>query len=120
MASFRELRGIAHNLAHHSQSGLSWLYPHLRQVCRRAGVSVASFNLLPHDPYPADVPQWEPLRLALASLRVWFLELLAPHGHDQSNLCSVTLTFRFRDDDGSNPAVRATISTNTGKERHYR
>jgi len=116
MAKLKELGCVAHNLAHHSQSSLSWLHPHLAKACWKAGIEGVSFDLLPNNPYPPGLPDSKPLRLALASLRDWFLGQLDHLGHDRSTVRRAILTFRFRNDDGFNSAVAATIETNAGKE----
>lgn len=115
-ASIKQLRGAAHNLAHHSQSGLSWLHPHLARACEEAGVQRVSFDLLPKNPYPADLPSCEPLRRALVVLREWFLGQLDHLGHDKADLDHVLLTFEFRDVHSYDSAVAAAIQTRAGKE----
>jgi hypothetical protein len=37
MTKMAELAGVAHNIAHHSASNLSYLSPHLAQALRAAG-----------------------------------------------------------------------------------
>jgi hypothetical protein len=115
MVATKELRGVAHNLAHHSQSSLSWVHPHLARVCKQAGTAIVTFDLLPENPYPPGLPNSEPLRLALSSLRTWFLGQLEHLGHAQSSISHAVLTFRFRDTDDYNSAVAASIGTSTGK-----
>jgi hypothetical protein len=114
MASVKTLKGVAHNLAHHVQSGLSWLHPRLARACRTAGLEVVSFDLIPKDPYPDGLPVLEPLALALAELREWFFVQVNLHGHTRADISRARLTFGFADD-GSNCAVVATIGTSTGR-----
>jgi hypothetical protein len=116
MVAMKELKGVAHNLADHSQSSLSWLHPHLAQACRKAGKEGVSFDLLSDNPYPDGLEKSEPLVLALASLREWFFAQLDHLGHDRANITRAVLTFKFRGEDGYNSAVAVTIGTNTGKE----
>jgi hypothetical protein len=116
MAAMKELKGTAHNLAHHSQSSLSWLHPHLAQTCKKAGKDAVCFDLLPTNPYPPGLEKFEPLALALDSLRNWFFAQLERLGHDQSKLDHVVLTFKFRGVDGYNSAVAVTITTKAGKD----
>ena len=115
-ASTKRLRGVAHNLAHHAQSGLSCLNPHLAKACEKAGILGVSFDLLPENPYPSDLPICEPLRFPLAALREWFLGQLDHLGRDKSDLGHVFLTFEFRDVESYNSAVAAAIRTTAGKE----
>lgn len=111
----KELKCVAHDLAHQSQSGLSWLHPHLAEACRLAGVREPSFELLVPEPYPQGVPRLEALRLAPKGLQTWFTELVARLGHDKEKLSSVLLRFQFGTADNYNSAVEVTISTSTGK-----
>jgi hypothetical protein len=69
MARFSELSGVAHNIAHHAGSGLSFLSPHLAQALRAAGAETTQIELLVDSPYPSQATELQPLRLALASLR---------------------------------------------------
>jgi len=116
MTSLKQLHGIAHNLAHHAQSSLSWLHPHLARACREAGVSAATVELLAREPYPATLPDVEPLRLALGALRQWFLDLLDRQGFTATDVRSASLTFECDREDDYNAAVRALLITRQGKE----
>jgi hypothetical protein len=111
----RKLAGAAHDLAHHSKSTMSWLYPHLFEACRMGGTLEAHLDLLEPEPYPRDLPRLEPLRLAAAALQEWFRDLLARLGFDQSVVQSVSLHFHFRDNPYESPAVSATITAHTGR-----
>jgi hypothetical protein len=115
-ASIKRLRGVAHNLAHHAQSGLSYLHPHLAEACKKAAIQSVSFDLLPESPYPSELASCEPLRLALVELREWFFGQLDHLGHDRSNLDHVFLAFEFRGADPYDSEVAAAIRTTTGKE----
>jgi hypothetical protein len=115
MASARGLRGIAHNLAHHTQSSVSWVHPHLAQVCHAAGVDEATVELLRPNAYPVGLSESEPLRFALDGLRSWFFDLLARHGYEEVALESVMLNVRFRGRDEYDSAVGVTIVTRERK-----
>ena len=95
MPSLNELSGVAHNIAHHSQSSLSWLHPHLGQVCRLAGVTFAEIELLDAFPYPLLLPNHKPLELALQGLQAKFWEILELQHLERTEVHSVHLEFRF-------------------------
>jgi hypothetical protein len=58
MASVNKtLRGVAHDIAHHAQDGLSWVHPHLFLACHDAGVTSAEFELLEKSPYPSGLSE---------------------------------------------------------------
>ena len=46
MPKMAELAGVAHNIAHHAASGLSFLSPHLAQALRGAGEETTAIELL--------------------------------------------------------------------------
>jgi hypothetical protein len=68
MASLKTLQSVAHDIAHHAQSSLGWLHPHLSQACRAAGRTTVQIRLTDADPYPQLLEPMEPLRLALLGL----------------------------------------------------
>lgn len=116
MPSLRRLNGVAHDLAAHSQSGLSWLHPHLAEACRAIGVLTVNVDLLDADPYPARLPSSTPLRLAIGALREWFEANLATQGFSRVDLRRVDLRFSFRaGGDDFDSAVEATLVDRSGK-----
>lgn len=101
MSSLKQLQGVAHNIAHHSQSSLSWLHPHLGQACDHAGVTAADLELLAAQPYPSGLPTHEllprlkPLEMVLQALQAKFWDskvLLAR----MFRLCVLNFTFGHR------------------------
>jgi hypothetical protein len=116
MASLKRLNGVAHDIAQHSQSGLSWLHPHLAQVCRLSGVSSATIDLLADDPYPAGIAHAAPLAKALGALRHWFESNLIAQGFATNDVQSVRLAVLFRKGgDDYNCAVAATVLDREGE-----
>ena len=51
------LTGVAHNIAHHSASGLSYLSPHLALALRSAGLQTTEIELLSTAPYPPNAAE---------------------------------------------------------------
>jgi hypothetical protein len=117
VAPTKQLNGVAHDLGHHSQSALSWLHPHLGEACREAKLTEVSVELLSEDPYPAVLPQSEPLKLALNGLRVWCCELLHRKGFKVADVQSATLIFQFRVDRGDDYScgVLSTVISRKGR-----
>lgn len=117
MPTQRALIGVAHNIAHHTQSGLSWIHPHFAEACREAGVFGAGFELLSEEPYPHELPTKRPLQLALQSLHTKFWEILERGGFPRDAVSSVHLYVqipRFGSDNYT-CSVRATITSSNGK-----
>ena len=117
MPSIKVLKSVAHNIAHHAQSFLSWLHPHMGEACRLASVTSADLELLRAQPYPLMLPRSEPLEIALLGLQTKFWEILHLTGLPRESVQSVRLEFFFsqsRTDDYS-CAVRAVITASDGK-----
>jgi hypothetical protein len=95
MSNLDRLNGVAHDIGHHAQSGLSWLYPHLGEACRDAGVLVAAVDLVHDAPYPEDLPERRPLALALCAMRGKLASILERHGFALEDLVEARLEFTF-------------------------
>jgi hypothetical protein len=91
MGRHSELAGIAHNIAHHAGSGLSYLSPHLAQALRATGAETTQIDLLSKEPYPSNAVELKPLRLALATLRLTVQALLERHGFSDADVSAITL-----------------------------
>jgi hypothetical protein len=91
MTKMAELAGVAHNIAHHSASGLSFLSPHLARTLRAAREETTAIELLQENPYPPKIAEVQPLRLALASLKATVQNMLQKHGFDQQDVLSIVL-----------------------------
>ena len=91
MSKHSELTGVAHNIAHHAGSGLSYLSPHLAQALWAAGSDTTEIDLLSKDPYPLNAAELQPLRLALASLQKTVMSLLAKQGFSDSDVSAIIL-----------------------------
>lgn len=96
MASLKQLQGIAHDIAHHAQSGVSFLHPHLAQMCRQADVVTAAVELMAERPYPEGLGEWRPLEAALGVLRERLIAVLEAHGLSAVDIRSAHLVFLFR------------------------
>jgi Mrp family chromosome partitioning ATPase len=91
MTKMADLAGVAHNIAHHSASGLSFLSPHLAQALRADGEETTAIELLEQNPYPPKIAELQPLRLALASLKGTVQGMLKKHGFNQNDIISIVL-----------------------------
>ena len=117
MGRMSTLAGVAHNIAHHAGSGLSYISPHLAQALRAAGVETTEIDLLAPRPYPPKAVELEPLRLALASLQATANALLAKHGFSASDVSSMILyaTPAPWDKDGYSLHTRAVLTSSAGR-----
>src|SRR6266516_1415231 len=95
MASLKPLNGVAHDIAHHAQSGLSWLHPHIGEMCRKAGVNKAVVEITESQPYPPGLERYKPLELALESLHKKLLEILQKQSLSLADVASLQLEFTF-------------------------
>jgi hypothetical protein len=111
MTRLDRLSGVAHDLGHHAQSGLSWLYPHLGPACEEVGILTVAVDLLSPMPYPTELRPHEPLAKALATLREKLTSILALHDQRIEDLTVARLEFRFPHGygDGSIYAVTCTL-----------
>ena len=117
MARMSQLAGVAHNIAHHAGSGLSYISPHLAAALRASGADSTEIDLLADAPYPPQVMELEPLRLALVSLQRTARELLAKHGfsgRDVSAMILYATPAPWGKDDYS-LHTRVVLTSNTGR-----
>lgn len=117
MTKMAELAGVAHNIAHHSASGLSFLSPHLARALRAAGEETTAIELLVQNPYPPKIAEVQPLRLALASLKATVESLLQKHGFNQIDVLSIVLhaTPGSQNSDDYVLHTRAVITAKSGR-----
>jgi len=97
MTSMKVLQSGAHDVAHHAQSGVSWVHPHLGQACRANRLLEVIIPLTGADVYPPALPPMEPLRLALLGLRDRFWKIVAAHKLEGAAIKEASLLFRFSD-----------------------
>ena len=116
MASNRHFNGIAHDIAHHAQSGLSYLHPWLDDACREARLSEAALDLLADRPWPTGFPVSEPLRLATSALQRRFADMVAKAGLSVDDLSEAGLVFIFASPGSAgSPEVRSRLKTEDGR-----
>jgi len=98
------LKSVAHNIADHAVSGLSYLHPHAAQVSRRNGLTSLVLDLISENPLPDGIEAYEPLRLSSLALREKFVEILEKEGLNLAQLTSayLELTFPISDEYYSN------------------
>jgi hypothetical protein len=92
MSTVRSLAGVAHDIAHHAGSGLSYLFPHMSQALRERGLSTTTIELLERSPYPSGAAELQPLRLALQSLHKTAESILIKYGFATSDVTSIQLS----------------------------
>src|SRR6185369_14307871 len=91
MATRRALAGVAHDIAHHANSGLSYLSPHMAQALRTVGLETTVVELLVSSPYPPGASEMKPLRLALQALRSTSGTILEKYGFSLADVTSIKL-----------------------------
>jgi hypothetical protein len=98
MPTARHLRSVAHNIAHHAASGMSFLHPHACRAARAAGLAPLVFDLLKGVPIALD-PVEPPLRAASEGLGRKFTEILHSAGFQREALASARLYLLFPTDE---------------------
>ena len=122
MTSERQLNGVAHDIAHHAVSALSWLHPSLSQACRASKVDNVLLDLTQDPKYPQGFLVSKPLGLATNGLKEWYRELLGKKNFSEADVQSVTLEFSFSPDrqDDYTCSCRCRLVTTHGKEFVHR
>jgi hypothetical protein len=117
MGSLKKLQAVAHDIAHHAQSSLSFVHPHLGEACSEAGVLDVSIELLDVAPYPTGLSERAPLTLALGALHQRFLELLSRYDLSAADLSGARLEFRFKPErrDHYSCHVRSVLTAKSGR-----
>lgn len=95
MASNKRLNSVAQSIAHHAVSGLSYVHPHLGEMCDKKEFTSVEINVLADDIYPSNLDDNTPLRLSLNQLRARFLEILKSEGFSKNDISGATLKFEF-------------------------
>lgn len=95
MPSLKLLNGVAHDIAHHAVSGLSYIHPYLGELCRSMGKLTIALNVLSDSPLPENIIPVEPLALSSRALHQKFLEILERNGFSLKDVQSAVLTFSF-------------------------
>jgi hypothetical protein len=114
MARAALLASVAHNVAHHAASGLSWLHPHACQSARALGLAELRFDLLASQPL-SQPNQPEPLRLASEALSKKSLEILEQHGFSAGALASAFLVMQFPTSDEHYCLTAVRLETQDGQ-----
>ena len=116
MASLKPLKGAAYNIAHHAQSGLSYLYPYVGDLCQKANLTAVTIKLMDEDPYPKELDFIKPFSLAINSLIAKFKEILLKLNLPISEVVEMDLTILFNHGygDGSLYSVESKMVLKSG------
>ena len=115
MGTLKKLKGVAYDVAHHAQSGLSFLHPHIGEACKEIGVSEATVRLLSENPYPENLPIKKPLQLAIGSLKNKYEEIMSKMELPLSSVKSLDIIVIFCNSDNYTCSVKSIMETDTGK-----
>jgi hypothetical protein len=116
MASLKPLKGAAYDIAHHAQSGLSYLHPYIGQLCEEKGLIEASVNLLDSNPYPCELRRIDQLESSCIALQEKFKDILTKLNLPLSEVCGLHLKFSFSSsmDDYYTCSVESTLLKQDG------
>jgi len=98
MSSHKRLNSVAHSLAHHAVSGLSYVNPHLSEACEKVGLHCIEIELLTKNSCPLQFLGNEPLELSLNELKLTLMKILKSEDYEPSQLKSAKLEFSFYHD----------------------
>jgi hypothetical protein len=117
MATQRALAGVAHDIAHYANSGMSCLSPHMALALRGAGLETTVVELLEPSPYPPSVLELKPLLLALRNLSSTAEAILGKYGFSVRDVTSIKLyaTPAPWDVSGYSLHTRAVITATNGR-----
>ncbi len=116
MVSQKLYNGVAHDIAHHAASGLSYLHPHLAKACKALGVNEVSMNLLDKTSFRQDLLVEKPLQLSSDTLKEKFREMILHAQLDAQQLEKASLLFQFKYSDDCSCVVTSELKLKTGKE----
>lgn len=94
MASIRVLASVAHDVAHHAASSVSWLHPHAFQHAQAVKCGELHFDLASATPLGRDLTS-EELFAASLGLHEKFVEILEKHGFAAPAVTRAQLTMLF-------------------------
>jgi hypothetical protein len=116
MASHKLFKGAAYDLAHHTQSSMSCLYPYIGKLIEKSGSTFVTLRLMDENPYPQELEYLEPLSLAINSLIRKFKEILEKINLPFSEVCTMNLSIDFPNgfNDGSIYSVHSNIVLKSG------
>jgi hypothetical protein len=117
MASFKNFKGAAYDIAHHAQSSMSYLFPYVGKLCQKANLTAVTIELMVDDPYPKELDYIEPFSLALNSLVAKFEDILIKLKLPISEVVQMDLTIIFNQGygDGSIYIVESKMVLKSGK-----
>lgn len=92
----KRLRSVVHSVGHHAESGLSFVHPHLGELCKSLAIPSAQIDLLTGSVLLEGVSLPEPVTLSASALSQTFRKLLAKEGVEAAFLDSATIEFDFR------------------------
>jgi len=122
MPTQNRLNSVCYSIAHHANSGLSFIHPHIGKALKDMGRSSMTISLLDSDPCPVELKENKPLGVALASLKTKFDQILSSEGYSSVDLTQVDMTFSLDEgmDDPYCTFCRTKIISSAGKTFDHR
>jgi len=114
MASLKPFKGAAYDIAHHAQSGLSYLYPYVGELCKKGNLTSVTIKLMDDDPYPQELEFLKPFSLAVHSLVTKFKEIVLKLELPIGEVAQMDLTIFFNNGYGSLFSVKSKVLLKSG------
>ena len=117
MSSSKHFKGVAYDVIHHAESGLSYLHPHLGEACEEVKINEVTIDLLARDSYPESLPIKQPLKLALNALHEKMKEIVEKKNLPFSSIVRFDLLFKFDPNRSDNYLcqIKSELELNNGK-----
>jgi hypothetical protein len=112
----KRLRGAAYGFAHHCQSGLSFIQPHMSQELRRRGLDELRVQFLPSLSVEPEIAPEAPLRRALAAAGERLIDILASHQIVPADIARASAAFRAAGGDDYSTSVEVVFVSREGAE----
>lgn len=114
MARWKKLRGVAHNFAHHCQSGLSYIQPHISNELEKIQKKSTTIFLIPDFTTELELKKTNPLFLALVSAQKKFQSILELNGFKIDEVKSLQMDISLQKYGDYNSSVKIEIETKDG------
>lgn len=114
MARWKKLKGVAHNFAHHCQSGLSYIQPHSSNELEKIQKKHTTFILHPKFETELTLAKSNPLYLALNSAKTKFQNILELNGFQINEIKSLKMEISLQKYGDYDSNIRITIESEDG------
>jgi hypothetical protein len=110
----KRLRSAAYGFAHHCQSGLSFIQPHLSDTLRTLNLERLEVTFLPSFSISPEIDDGTPLKTALTTAGGKLEHILSKHQISAGDIARATATFWRVDGSGYRSSVEVVLTAADG------